>query len=177
MKLFVYRFASGTESGPISDLNHCNRWRPTFGSWIPPGKDWKYIFYTAFHWLRIFRNRDYSWLALSDNVLKASMLCVPSYFKWPFMASNDIQFTYVMTTAAARGQGWGSRLLQTGIERLSEPGRSFWYITDEKNIASQKLALRSGFEFVGTAVCKRALLKRVQLIRDGESIRGYDKLY
>lgn len=96
------------------------------------------------------------------------MLVVPSFFRWPFMQRNDIQLTYVMTQSAARRQGWASYLISQGIWRLARKDRSIWYVTDTKNVASQRLAENSGFELVGKAAPRSSSIQRVKLAQASE---------
>ena len=123
-------------------------WRPSLVNIIPPKKSRKYLFYWLFHYLIIFKNRDYSALLIYDNeVLIGSMLIVPAHFKWPFMAKNDLQFTYVMTARDYRGKGIGELMLRTAIQEFKNEKRIFWYITDTENHASLRLCSKVGFEF------------------------------
>ena len=163
MTLFVYRH-NGVVGAKEPDRDRMKiLWHPSLNKWIPPGKNKKYLAYWIFHYARLFRNRDYFWLALQKGNIKASMLCVPTHFRWPFMAANDIQFTYVMAAPGEKGKGWGSNLIQSGIELLERPGRSFWYVTDGSNLPSRKLADRAGFALVGTATYQSDIFKRLYL--------------
>jgi len=168
MTLLVYRH-DGKVGGGSAELRHLQvDWSPSPTRWIPPDKSTKYLFYSIFHYARIFRNQDYCWMALTEAdvevpALKVSMLCVPAHFRWPFMAKNDIQFIYVFARPGERGKGWGVKLLDAGLRSLAIPGRTFWYVTDEDNIPSQKLALRAGFGLAGKAVGRSGIFKRLQL--------------
>ena len=164
MTLYVYRHRGKLEILDPNPVDLAARWAPVLNSCIPPGKDKKYLVYTAFHYTRIFRNRDYGWFAIGAENIKATMLCVPAHFRWPFMAARDIQFTYVMVNAGERGKGWGAKLLQAGMSALARPGRAFWYVTDEENIPSRKLAERTGFEFAGTALNRPGIMKRLAIV-------------
>jgi len=163
MTLHVYR-RDGEVAGDSADLNYIQvDWYPSPTRWIPPDKSSKYISYSFFHYARIFKNRDYCWIALAADDVKASMLCVPAHYRWPFMGKNDIQLTYVIAKPGERGKGWGSRLIDAGLKSLAMRGRTFWYVTDEDNIASQKLAQRAGFELAGKSVSQSGIFKRLQL--------------
>ena len=117
-------------------------------SFIPPNKSIKYIFYWFFHYLHIFKNRDYSALLVyEEKNLIASMLIVPAHFKWPFMKSDDLQFTYVLTAPMFRGKGIGEMMLRRAIREYQRNNREFWYVTDKNNYASIRLCSKAGFEF------------------------------
>lgn len=123
-------------------------WMPSLSNFAPPGKGRKYILFWIFHYLHIFRNRDYSAIFVYENeTIIASLLVVPAYFKWPFMKKNDLQITYVMTTPEYRGKGIGEIMLRTTIQRFKTENRYFWYVTDTDNPASIKLSGKVGFEF------------------------------
>jgi len=122
-------------------------WRPSCIRFIPPGKSKKYFMYWLFHYFRIFKSRDYAAFLLYDNqTLITSFLIVPAYFKWPFMNNNDLQFTYVMTHKSYRGQGLAAKALRYALEKFYRPERSFWYVTDNENKASMRLAEKLEFK-------------------------------
>lgn len=123
-------------------------WKPSWRSFLPPEKGRKYLLYWIFHVLGIFRNRDYgAVLVYRGECLISSLLVVPAHFKWPFMASGDLQFTYVLTHPDYRGQQLAFHAIQYAMFRLSKPGRSFWYVTDTGNPSSIKLCEKLGFGF------------------------------
>ena len=125
-------------------------WHPSFIHFVPPNKSIKYLFYWFFHYLRIFKNNNYSALLVyHKNRLITSLLIVPAHFKWPFMAQNDLQFTYVMTAKEYRGQGLAAQALLYILHNFNEDDRTFWYVTDIKNQASIHLCKKIGFEFQG----------------------------
>lgn len=123
-------------------------WKPKGKSFIPPRKSRKYFIYWLFHYLGIFKNRDYSALLVYHNdLLIASMLIVPAHFKWPFMSKDDLQFTYVITQPEYRGKGIGEMMLRQAIKNFNKEKRTFWYVTDEKNLPSIRLCKKVGFIF------------------------------
>jgi len=82
------------------------------------------------------------------------------------MEHNDVQLAYVITQASSQRQGWASYLVSQGICRLARKDRSIWYVTDTSNVASQKLAEKSGFELVGKAAPRSSSFQRVKLGQD-----------
>ena len=170
----IYRYAlSGRSlfrSRPSATIVH---WQPRLYRLKPPDKAWKYSVYTIFHWFRVFRNANYGALfALENGAPKASMLIVPAYFRWPFMNDGDVQFTYVVTHSSARREGWAELLLHEGIRRVQKDGRQIWYVTDSNNVASQRLAEKTGFELIGTAEPRRSRWSRVRLSEEVEGQPG-----
>ena len=145
-----------------------NRWVPSLNHPIPSKKPWKYIIYTVFSLLRIFKNKNYSHYYLLDSEsIASSLLTIPAYFQWPFMQSNSVQFTYVMTAEEHRGKGLAWKGIYDAYRDLKNNGiKDFWYVTDNENIASQKLAKKMGFNFVGSAKKRRstlAIIKKLEL--------------
>lgn len=151
MKILLTRakFSNTDNCDPIIPVGYSTKiWVPSLSNFIPPGKGKKYIFFWIFHYLHIFRNRDYSAFFIYENDINiASLLIVPAYFKWPFMEKNDVQITYVMTKPEYRGKGIGTIMLQAVIQRLKMDKRNFWYVTDTDNHASAGLSAKVGFEF------------------------------
>lgn len=135
-------------------------WKPGLDSFLPPGKGFKYLLFWVFHYLRIFKNRDYSSVLLFDGEVRiASLLVVPAYYKWPFMQKDDLQFTYVMTNMEYRGKGIGEKLLRYAIVRFRKPDRNLWYVTNSENQASVRLCTKVGFKLYARA--KHSLIFRI----------------
>ena len=131
-------------------------WRPGLKHFIPPGKRKKYFAYWLFHYFKVFRSRDYSALFVKKgDLIVGSMLIVPAHFKWPFMRKQDLQFTYVMTNPEYRGQGIGSLMLQACLQKFRNKERTFWYVTNKENIASQRLCEKVGFKLAGPGITKK----------------------
>jgi GNAT superfamily N-acetyltransferase len=167
VKILIYQYDSSTgQVAEQSDHAKTNYrlvlWRPTLTDWIPPGKGKKYIIYTLFHLLGVFKNKDYaSMLVFHGNTLISSLLIVPAYYKWPFMKKNDLQFTYVITHKSYRGQGLAEQAISYAVQRLKAANRVFWYVTDETNIPSIRLCEKIGFKFFEYGK-NTGLLKKVE---------------
>ncbi len=161
-KLDSSRAAGVASDSPGSDFRLVN-WRPGLTQVVPPGKGAKYFFYSLFHWLRIFRNRAYSALLLYDGeVLAASLLVVPTYYKWPFMAEQDVQLTYVLTRPEYRGKGLAEYLVRLAIAKNQQAGRNIWYVTNTENSPSRNLCEKVGFVFAGYGAKSGFSLKMVE---------------
>jgi ribosomal protein S18 acetylase RimI-like enzyme len=127
-------------------------WKPSLKSFIPPQKSKKYFLFWLFHFLRIFRNKNYTTLLVyDDQVLVNSVMILPASFKWPFMQTNDLQFMYLITHQDYRGKGIAEKGIRYALGKLSEQGRDFWWVTDTNNTASIKLCSKVGFHFFGYA--------------------------
>lgn len=149
-KTVIYKFDQEKNANPdtvLPENYHLKWWRPSLNRFIPPRKSKKYVMYWLFHYLRVFKNRDYAALLLYDKqTLITSFLIVPAYYKWPFMGKNDLQFTYVMTHKNYRGKGLAATALMYAMKKFYHSGRSFWYVTDTENEASMRVAEKLGFE-------------------------------
>lgn len=109
--------------------------------------------YRAFHAAGIFSNRDFGALCLrasdSGALLHVSWV-FPGFFRFPFMARNDLQIGATHTVDDARGRGLARLALSSAVDRLDQPDRSFWYLTESANTASCKVAEAAGFSLQGT---------------------------
>jgi ribosomal protein S18 acetylase RimI-like enzyme len=137
-------------------------WQPSFRDFVPPGKNRKYFFYWLFHYLGIFRNRDYQAVLVYEGTkLVSSLLIVPAHYKWPFMGNNDVQLTYVLTLSEYRGMGLAEKAIRFAIRKAGAKGRFFWYVTNVDNHTSIRLCKRVGFEFYSDAQ-RQGLLKIIK---------------
>ena len=136
----------GRLGGQETDGFRFEFWRPSILRRVPPGKGKKYLFYWLFHYLRVFRNRDYSAvLVYEGDILASSLLVVPAYYKWPFMADNDLQLTYVLPPPDYRGRGLAELAVRLAIQENIQERRAIWYVTNSENIASRNLCEKVGF--------------------------------
>lgn len=130
-------------------------WRPKLNSLIPPNKPKKYFVFSLFHFFTIFKNNSYCGLLVYDKAspdkVISSLLVVPKFFKWRFMDNDDVQFIYVMTDSNYRGKGIANMMMFYISKQEEFKHRKIWYVTNVWNIASQKSAVKSGFEFIGKA--------------------------
>lgn len=161
MKSLVYR-TSVIEDIVDSDskLNFI-LWKPSLVHLTPSNKNLKYVVYWLFHMLKVFNNSSYSSVLVYDgDLIVASLLVVPAYYKWPFMKRNDVQFTYVLTSKKYRGQGLAKRMISFAANNINT--ENCWYVTNKSNLASIKVAEGMGFKIVGTGV-RVGLFKKIIL--------------
>lgn len=137
------------------------RWRPSLGSLQPPRKPGKYALYSLFHYSGVFGSSLFQQVtATIDGQTVGSLLIVPAYFKYAFMARSDVQITYVMVDPVYRGQGIG---LQMMYDAMRDIRSGIWYVTDESNLPSISLATKAGFELAGFAQRSGRVFKRLKL--------------
>lgn len=136
---------------PLSAEYRYEVWRPTARRPLAPGlSPIVSAVWLSFHLLRLFANRDYSAGVIwrGDKVVHLTMV-FPGFFRFPFMASDDLQFGALLTAPEDRGRGLAGYALGQLIRQYSRSGRQFWYITHHSNRASQQVAQRAGFRLVG----------------------------
>ena len=148
----VYNKSSNGIALDIDSPYQTRIWKPGIFRYLPPHKNIKYLAYWMFYMVGIFKNDNYSAYYMFENdVLVSSCMVIPSYFKWPFMGIDDVQFTYVMTSNDYRGKGVAGKLIKKIMSDLQPKVDTFWYVTDKKNIASIRVAEKMGFQLIGQA--------------------------
>ena len=70
--------------------------------------------------------------------------------RFPFMQKNDLQIGLVQTAPAQRSKGFARRMVAAVIDAHPQC-HSYWWLTTDDNIASQKVADGAGFKAAGTA--------------------------
>jgi len=136
----------------ISSAVRVRLWRP--GDLLPGPEAFlghTHIVYSAFHRLGVFANADYSAICIEeeDGTLLHVSCIFPRFFRFPFMATNDLQIGATYTVLGARGRGLAKRALIEAVRQLSSPGRAFWYLAEVANQASCRVAEQAGFKVVG----------------------------
>lgn len=132
------------------------RWTPGLNRFIPPNSPFGYFYFWLMHFLNFFKSDHYrAYVIYVDEIPVSSLVCVPSLYRWPFMKVGDVQIKNVFTHQDYRGNGFAYRLVRYAIMDIGLKGRSFWYMTDEENIPSQKLCQKIGFKFRGKYLRER----------------------
>jgi RimJ/RimL family protein N-acetyltransferase len=134
-------------------------WRPGIAKILPPGvSDRSYAVWWLFHHLRVFRGREYSVvLARVGGALVHRTGLFPPYFRFPFMAREDLQIGDVWTAPEFRRRGIASAALRHALVTCARPGRRIWYIVAEDNTASIRTAEKIGMQRVGVGERTRRL--------------------
>lgn len=126
-------------------------WRPCMRRLVPPkGKFWPFAIWWILHHARVFRNRDYSVLSICKGEEVIHRTCIfPGYFRFPFMANNDLQIGDVWTALKYRRRGFAACGITSAVEFFADRRRRFWYITDQLNVPSIRTIEKVGFRKVG----------------------------
>ena len=105
------------------------------------------------HSLRVFGNRDYAMFVIYDeNKVIHRSVVFPGYFRFPFMAKDDLQIGDTWTLPECRGQGLASFAIRAITSACRRPGRMFWYVVDQDNLASIRAIEKVGFVKVGEGI-------------------------
>jgi RimJ/RimL family protein N-acetyltransferase len=133
-------------------------WRPSLVPAVPP--HFPRVTYGAwwlFHRASVFHNRDYAAVIIWRGDELAHRLGIfPGWFRFPFMARDDLQLGDLWTAPGHRGRGLAAVAVRFAMANAaSAPGRSFWYLTHAENSASIRTANKAGFSLVGRAVRTR----------------------
>jgi RimJ/RimL family protein N-acetyltransferase len=147
-----------TESLGISENNRTidscyefSLWKPGFTSLVPKGISLiPFGAWWMLHQFHVFANRDYSLFLARSNGKIVHRTCVfPRYFRFPFMAKDDLQIGDTWTREDHRGKGIAPFAIQQVLQLLGQPGRRFWYVTAETNLPSIRAAEKGGFILAG----------------------------
>jgi RimJ/RimL family protein N-acetyltransferase len=103
-----------------------------------------------FHVFRIFANRNYSAVIVFRDRAPVHRSCVfPGYFRFPFMSPLDLQVGDTWTSPSERGRGLATLALKAVVECCSDTGRALWYLADDQNKPSIRVAEKAGFTTAG----------------------------
>jgi RimJ/RimL family protein N-acetyltransferase len=117
-------------------------WRLTPAGFPP----YPFAIWSAFHHLRVFRSREYRIVYLREGGRVVHRTVVfPSFFRFPFMRRDDLQFGDIWTADEKRGQGIASSAIAFALSQMRGSGRVVWYITEESNESSARVARNCGF--------------------------------
>ena len=128
-------------------------WRPTLGSVRPRGFALvPFALWWVLHQIHVFANRGYALASIYAGETLVHRTCVfPGYFRFPFMAKDDLQIGDVWTAKSHRGRGLGRVGLEIAIGSASTH-RRWWYVVEQDNSASIRLAEKVGFRLHGRGV-------------------------
>jgi RimJ/RimL family protein N-acetyltransferase len=126
-------------------------WRPGIWPGLPPGLPnqrfkLRFLFRWAVHRLHLFADSCSGALLIYDHrQLVHYSGFTPEYWRFPFIAADDFQIGDTWTEPAHRGRGLASFALQTIVAALAKPGRRLWYIVEDGNKPSIRVAEKARF--------------------------------
>ncbi len=125
-------------------------WRPGLTDFAPRDLPRRFHVWWLFHHLRVFRGRQFAvHLVRRGQALLHSCVVFPPFFRFPFMARNDVQIGDVWTAPQARRQGLGRLGAASALASLAGREGRIWYVTASDNLASVRLITGLGFDLVG----------------------------
>jgi RimJ/RimL family protein N-acetyltransferase len=122
-------------------------WRPSLHRICPPGCSlYPFLIWWLMHLLWLFRNREYGvFLIRNGSQWVHRSVVTPGFFRFPFMDVGDLQVGDVWTAESERGRGLASFALLSILNADRHRQRSYWYLVDESNLASIRVAERANF--------------------------------
>lgn len=134
------------EACPRGDLT-LMWWRPSWTAFVPPTLRFRHIYFWLEHQLRLFGTAEYRVLLFLYQGLVVHRTCLlPSASRWHFMAKEDLQLGLTWTHPDWRGRGLAKCGAAHAIAESIYPGRTFWYLVAQSNLASIAVAEKLGFE-------------------------------
>ena len=134
-------------------------WRPAFDGFPP--RRWRSIpnlCWWAFGKLRIFANRSFGAIRIERHGQVLHRLIVtPAWYRFPFMAPDDLQIGALWTSREARRQQLAASAIGEAHRRFGSERSRFWYLTDAENVASGALARACGYRLVAVGRRTRPL--------------------
>jgi RimJ/RimL family protein N-acetyltransferase len=174
MRFYVFQHPPQTVTAPKAPAGlTLTFWRPDVGGlWPPDCRGAVWAVWRLFHSLRVFSNGGYAVALVHESgILVHRALITPGYFRFPFMARNDLQIGDTWTAPEHRGRGIATWALTAIVAELANPERHIWYLADEGNQSSCRVAERAGFRLTGlghrSARLGIAFLGRYRLTRVG----------
>ena len=135
----------------------CEVWCPAVFRFKAKGMPaFPFVMWWIFHMLHIFANRDYGLFIIrcGDKVIHRSVI-TPRYFRFPFMAADDIQIGDTWTEPKERGKGLATMALESVLRKPSCKKRTCWYVVESENQASVRVVEKAGFTLVGRGIRTR----------------------
>jgi RimJ/RimL family protein N-acetyltransferase len=122
-------------------------WRPSLSRICPPGcSRYPFLIWWLMHVFRLFGNREYGVLLIRHgNQWVHRSVVTPRFFRFPFMKVGDLQVGDVWTAESERGRGLASFALLCILNADRHRQRSYWYLVEESNLASIRVAERANF--------------------------------
>jgi RimJ/RimL family protein N-acetyltransferase len=153
-----YRLDAAMRRPPTGELEDhafsAHLWKPSLRAPWPagasPDKKPHFLFRTLLHMTRTFPSRDSGALVLYEaGRLVHYSAFTPRYWRFPFVSGQDLQVGDTWTEPSDRGKGLAKRALKRLVTWMRAPGRNFWYVVEDVNRASVKVAEDCGFRLAG----------------------------
>lgn len=154
-----YRRAGGAPLAPTPPPSFSVRvWSPGRDGAPPPGsRRVSNRVWWAFERLALFSRSGFLELTIwREGRLAHRLIVTPRWARFPFMSASDLQVGDVWTHPELRGQGL-ARLALATVQALTDPDDRLWYVVEDDNAASIRLAEAAGYRLVGAGRRTRPL--------------------
>ena len=149
----------GTPDAPLDDS--WQFWQPSLLRVKPVGESlWPFGVWWVAHYCRLFQGREYALLLRYENGELVHRSCIfPRFYRFPFMGRRDLQVGDVWTAPPYRSRGTAGRALKEILRRFRD--RAVWYVCEESNVASIRVAESAGMRIAGFGTRTKRLGLRV----------------
>lgn len=157
--LFYRRAGDATEAPRWPDGCELRCWRPASDGFPPPGPSVsENLAWFAFDRLGLFAFHGFEELSVwRQGLFLHRLIVTPRWFRFPFMAEDDLQIGALWTAPETRHCGLAKAAIHEAHWRHAAAGRSFWYVVDGGNTASIALAEACGYRLAGAGRRTRPL--------------------
>ncbi|HKD66101.1 MAG TPA: GNAT family N-acetyltransferase [Candidatus Binataceae bacterium] len=144
-----------SQVGPPDDAFSTELWKPSLLTPWPRNatrdKKLHFLFRTLLHISGVFPSPESGAMVLYDGPrLVHYSAFTPRYWRFPFLAGGDLQVGDTWTEPSYRGRGLAKFGLRALLVQTAKPGRRIWYVVQDINRASVKVAEDCGFQLAGT---------------------------
>jgi RimJ/RimL family protein N-acetyltransferase len=158
--LFYRSDGAGSRLRTLPPGYSCELWRPSPAGAIPAGlpdaERNRFRLRWLLHHLRIFSNRDYMVFVVRRGDEFAHYSGVTGrYWRFPFLAKNDLQIGDTWTHPDHRGKGLAGFAARSILAAMSRPGRRIWYVVEDINTPSIRTAEGAGMSLYARGVWRR----------------------
>jgi len=136
---------------PLARGYSVNVWRPSRTAIQPDGLPlYPFGVWWLFHIARVFKNPNYCIVVIHHGGALVHRSCVfPGYFRFPFMAKDDLQVGDTWTHPDHRGNGLAKAGLRACLALGGNDPRRYWYVVEESNTPSIRVVENAGFRVIG----------------------------
>ena len=151
---YLFYKSTGAEAyeKPLPPLYAASAWWPSLRQPWPRGAfdlglKVRFLFRCVLHYLPLLANRECGAICVyfAEHLVHYSAFA-PRYWRFPFMADNDLQIGNTWTDPSHRGRGLAGFALEKILVLKRKPGRYFWYVVEAINRPSIRVVERAGFE-------------------------------
>jgi GNAT superfamily N-acetyltransferase len=148
---YMLDYGGGCRDSSLPAGTDLRIWRPaTDGLPLAGRRSFRNLAWWTFSRLRLFTKPDFAEVTVwrGDRMLHR-LIATPRWYRFPFMARDDLQLGDLWTDADARGQGLARAAIAAAHKLFEGQARRFWYVVDSGNAPSIRLIEACGYSLVG----------------------------